>query len=101
MVLYHSTPVPRNAEEVRNLVVAGVLPPEVSFPESSYHDISSTYSAWISSYPEEIRNVLLHYLTNCSLSKELKEVGRGWVWGPRVLPQTPGAPEASTLLRIL
>ncbi|XP_039734629.1 orphan sodium- and chloride-dependent neurotransmitter transporter NTT5 isoform X3 [Pteropus medius] len=67
----------KNAEEVRNLVVAGVLPPEVSFPESSYHDISSTYSAWISSYPEEIRNVLLHYLTNCSLSKELKEVMEG------------------------
>lgn len=94
-VLCHSTPVPRNAEVVRNLVIAGVLPPEVSFPESLYHDVSSTYSAWVSSLPEEIRNVLLPYLTNCSLSEKLNEVGPGWVWGPRVPPQVPRAPEAS------
>lgn len=66
-----------NAEEVRNLVVAGVLPPEASFPESLYQDISATYSAWVSSLPEDIRNVLLPYLTNCSLNEELKEVMEG------------------------
>nr|KAF6411787.1 solute carrier family 6 member 16 [Rousettus aegyptiacus] len=67
----------KNAEEVRNLVVAGVLPPEASFPESLYQDISATYSAWVSSLPEDIRNVLLTYLTNCSLNEELKEVMEG------------------------
>lgn len=101
MVLCHSIPVPRNAEEVRNLVVAGVLPPEASFPESLYQDISATYSAWVSSLPEDIRNVLLTYLTNCSLNEELKEVGLGWAWGPRVLPQAPRAPEAAAPLRLL
>lgn len=77
MVLYNSTPVPRNAEKVMDLVTAQVLPPEAHPPDSLYPDPSAIYPKWLNNLPEHIKSRILPNLTDCDLSKELNKVGRG------------------------
>lgn len=84
-----------------NLIASGVLPAEAHPPDSMYHDPSSIYSRWIKSLPKQIKDMVLPYMTNCDLSQQLKEVGKGWGCGPNVPFKTPSAPETSALLRCL
>lgn len=78
MTLYDPTPAPRNAERIMNLVTAGVLPPELRLPESLYQHMSYTYPRWFGNLPEGAKLLALPYLSNCDLSEQLKEVGKGW-----------------------
>lgn len=89
MFLYDSTSVLRNAERVMNLVATGVLPPEVQFPESLYHHMSSIYSTWFSNLPEQVRSTVVPHMYNCNMDEQLKQVGKGWEWDPRVLSKPP------------
>lgn len=77
MVLCDSTPLPRNVETVMNLIVTGVLPPEARPPDSLYYDPSSIYSEWFKNLPEQVKSMILPHLSNCNLSEQLKEVGKG------------------------
>lgn len=79
MILCGSLPVPRNAKTVQYLIASRMLPPEAQLPDSLYHDPSSIYSQWFKSLPEQIKDVILPYLSNCNLTDQLKEVGRGGV----------------------
>lgn len=100
-VLYDSIPVPRNAEIVMNLVATGVLSPEFQFPESLYQHIGSIYPTWFSNLPEQVQSTVLPYLYNCNLAEQLKEVGKGWGWSPRVPLKAPSALETSAIRRYL
>ena len=101
MVLYDSTLVSRNAETVMKLVATGMISPEDQPPASLYHDPSSIYSRWFSSLPKQVKSVVLPHLSECNLPEKLKEVGKGWGWGPRVPLKAPSAPGTSALLRCL
>ena len=84
-----------------NLIVTGVLPPEVQPPDSLYYEPSSIYPKWFKNLPEQMKSMILPHLSNCNLSEQLKEVGRGWGWGPNVPFKAPSTPEMSALLRCL
>lgn len=84
MVLCDSTSVPRNAETVLGLIASRVLPVEASPPESIYLHPSSIYSRWLKSLPQRLKDMVLPYMSTCSIAQELKEVGKGWGWGPHV-----------------
>ena len=77
MVSNNSPSVPRNTERVMNLVSTGLLPPELRLPGSLYRDLSSSYPVWLGKLPERVRSELLPYLSNCDLSEQLQQVGRG------------------------
>lgn len=59
------------------LVATRVLPPEVQPPDSLCHHPDPIYSMWLSNLPEQARSLVLPYLSNCSLSEQLKEVRSG------------------------
>lgn len=101
VVLYDSTPVPRNIDRVMMLISNGTLSPEFRFPDGLYQHLSSIYSTWFSKLPEQVRNRALPYLYNCDLAEQLKEVGKGGGWGPRVPLKAPSTLETSALLRCL
>ncbi|XP_077701874.1 orphan sodium- and chloride-dependent neurotransmitter transporter NTT5-like isoform X1 [Canis aureus] len=67
----------RNAKTVQYLIASKMLPPEAQLPDSLYHDPSSIYSQWFKSLPEQIKDVVLPYLSNCNLTYQLKEVMEG------------------------
>ncbi|XP_072603306.1 orphan sodium- and chloride-dependent neurotransmitter transporter NTT5-like [Vulpes vulpes] len=67
----------RNAKTVQHLIASRMLPPEAQLPDSLYHDPSSIYSQWFKSLPEQIKDVVLPYLSNCNLTDQLKEVMEG------------------------
>ncbi|XP_019281257.2 orphan sodium- and chloride-dependent neurotransmitter transporter NTT5-like isoform X1 [Panthera pardus] len=67
----------KNAETVMNLIVTGVLPPEVQPPDSLYYEPSSIYPKWFKNLPEQMKSMILPHLSNCNLSEQLKEVMEG------------------------
>ncbi|GAB5581787.1 orphan sodium- and chloride-dependent neurotransmitter transporter NTT5 isoform X1 [Prionailurus iriomotensis] len=66
-----------NAKTVMNLIVTGVLPPEVQPPDSLYYEPSSIYPKWFKNLPEQMKSMILPHLSNCNLSEQLKEVMEG------------------------
>lgn len=84
-----------------NLVATGVLSPEFQFPESLYQRIGSIYPTWFSNLPEQVQSMVLPNLYNCNLAEQLKEVGKGWGWSPRVPLKAPSALETSAIHRYL
>ncbi|XP_053515649.1 orphan sodium- and chloride-dependent neurotransmitter transporter NTT5-like [Artibeus jamaicensis] len=67
----------KNAEQVMNLVSAGLLPPELGLPDGLHRDLSSSYPMWFGALPERVRSELVPYLSNCELSQQLEKVIKG------------------------
>ncbi|KAM5297519.1 orphan sodium- and chloride-dependent neurotransmitter transporter NTT5-like [Glossophaga mutica] len=67
----------KNAERVMNLVSAGLLPPELGLPPDLKHESSYLYQLWIRKLPEEVRNEILPYFSDCELSEQLEKVMEG------------------------
>ncbi|KAM8791837.1 orphan sodium- and chloride-dependent neurotransmitter transporter NTT5 [Rhynchonycteris naso] len=66
-----------NADRVKNLVTSGVLPAELQLPKNVYQDMSSMFSIWFGSLPEQAKKIILPYLSKCELPGQLKKVMEG------------------------
>ncbi|XP_060030284.1 orphan sodium- and chloride-dependent neurotransmitter transporter NTT5 isoform X1 [Erinaceus europaeus] len=67
----------KNAETITDLVIKGKLPAEALPPEYLNDNPTQVFTSWFNNLPQSTRDLVLNFLTECSLEKQLEKVGDG------------------------